>query len=100
MIKQTFKPTTTMSMQTRQSSLSSALRISKHKATVKTIVNDPDAMFLTWPRDSFGLNATLNWMLNKHDVTPSNEAYRNLTHRSLLGRTTGKVGTVFRYRKI
>jgi hypothetical protein len=60
---------------------------------LQLVAPDPDADYIQAPFERLGNTYELNWQLNKHQVTPFNDAYRNLHLRALVQRTKGKLGT-------
>ena len=51
----------------------------------------PDAEFIIFPNERIGRQYDLNWTFNKYQVTPDEEAYRNLHLRGLQMLTRGKI---------
>jgi len=76
-------------IQVRESSLSSALRDSRRKSFL-TFPESNDADLLYYPQFRLGLDSKLNWQLNIHEITPSEDAYRNLYQKALIQRSLNR----------
>lgn len=67
-------------------------------------VEDPDSEWIDPDYQRIGNDPALNWELNKYNVTPVNDAYRNVYLKFLLMHTKGKLGKhihmIFTYRVI